>query len=179
MFKSLTPRWRGVVSSLTYTALVATAAALGYLTFRATQHPNGAENVEAAAESAAAPLIEFSGFSARREKSSDAERLNVTVRLRLTTRTTIDCYIYIVARNEHVSPKLWVVWPVPAISAVTTGGHFRGSTPPTGEPIKLTSGWVRLNATLQHPVGQAPFDTVSLYVVGAKGEILLERPFPL
>ncbi|MFI5398435.1 MAG: hypothetical protein ACHQ9S_23115 [Candidatus Binatia bacterium] len=179
MYESLTPRWRGVVSSLTYTALVATAAALGYLTFRATQHPNGAENVEAAAESAVAPLIELSGFSARKEKSSDAERLNVAVRVRLTTRAAIDCYIYIIAHNEHVSPKLWVVWPMQAIGAVTAGGHFRGSTPPSGEAIKLSSGWARLNATLQHPVGQAPFDTVTVYVVGAKGEILVERPFPL
>jgi hypothetical protein len=83
------------------------------------------------------------------------------------------------ARNEHVSPKLWAVWPVQAAGAVTAGGHFRGGTPATGEFVQLTSSWTRINATLQHPRGQPPFDTVTVYVLNARGEVLLERPFAL
>jgi hypothetical protein len=119
------------------------------------------------------------GFSARREKSSDVERLNVSLRLRLTAAATIDCYVYMLARNEHLSPKLWVVWPAQAGGAVTAGGHFRGGSPPTGESVQLTSSWTRIDATLQHPPGQPPFDTVTLYVLNARGEVLLERPFAL
>jgi hypothetical protein len=179
MWKSLPRRWRHVISSLAYTALVALAAGLGYLTFRATTHRNGPQPGSEPSESITLPLIDVSAFSARREKSSDAERLNVSLRLRLTTGTPVDCYVYILARNEHVSPKLWVVWPTPAIRAVTAGGHFRGGIPPTGEPVQLTSSWTRISATLEHPPGQPPFDTVTLYVLNARGEVLLERPFAL
>ncbi|MBP1688486.1 MAG: hypothetical protein H6Q33_4629 [Deltaproteobacteria bacterium] len=167
-----------LLSSLSYAGLVALAAALGYLTFRATQQPRGDGQLTEAVV-APPPFIELSGFSARREKTSDAERLNVTLRLRLSTRTPIDCYVYIVARNEHVSPKLWVSWPDEAASALTTGGHFRGGSPPSGQAIRLTSSWTRVNATISHPAGRPPFDTVTVYLVGPEGEILLERPFAL
>ena len=180
MAEPLAPRWRRLISSLAYAALVALAAGLGYLTFRATTHRQAAPNAgDTLTESATTPLVELSGFSARREKSADAERLNVSVRLRLTAKATVDSFVYVVARNDHVSPKLWAVWPPQAVNALTTGGHFRGGTPPSGEPVALASGWTRLNATFQHPPGRPPFDTVTLYVVSAKGEIVLERPFAL
>ena len=179
MWKSLPARWRHLISSLAYTALVAVAAGLGYLTFRATTHRDGSQPGSEPQESVTVPLIEVNAFSARKEKSSDAERLNVSLRLRLTTGTPVDCYVYILARNEHVSPKLWVVWPTPAVRAVTAGGHFRGGIPPTGEAVQLTSSWTRISATLEHPLGQPPFDTVTLYVLNARGEVLLERPFAL
>jgi hypothetical protein len=177
MLFSVPRRWQPVVNSLLYTALVALAAALGHLTFRATTSRQNIQATDSQTESVSAPLIELSGFSARREKSSDAERLTVSLRLRLTTRAPIDSYVYLVARNEHVSPKLWMVWPSQAATAVTTGGHFKGSIPPSGEALRLTSSWTRVNATVQHPLGRPPFDTVTLYVVGVDGEILLERPF--
>jgi hypothetical protein len=177
MFETGSRRPTRLRSSLPYAALVALAAALGYLTFRATQQPQGGTSLPEAA--APAPLIELTGFSARREKSSDAERLNVGMRLRLSARTPIDCHAYVIARNENVSPKLWVPWPEQAASALTTGGHFRGSSPPSGQAIRLTSSWTRLNAAIPHPVGRPPFDTVTLYLVGPRGEILLERPFAL
>jgi hypothetical protein len=101
------------------------------------------------------------------------------MRVRLSARTPIDCYVYIVARNERVSPKLSVPWPEDAANALTTGGHFRSSNPPSGQAIHLTSSWTRLNATIPHPVGGPPFDTVTVYLVGLQGEILLERPFAL
>jgi hypothetical protein len=179
MFESLTPRWRGLINSVAYAALVAVAAGLGYLTFRATARHHGLPAGSEAPESITVPLIDVTAFSARREKSSDAERLNVSLRLRLTARVSADCYVYMLARNQRVSPKLWAVWPLQAAGAVTTGGHFRGGTPPTGEPVQLTSSWTRINATLPHPPGQPPFDTVTVYVLNARGEVLLERPFTL
>ncbi len=179
MFRSLAPRWRRLLNSVAYTVLVALAAGLGYLTYEATTHRHGQQPGSEPPESVTLPLIDISSFSARREQSSDAERLNVALRLRLTAHAEVDCFVYVVARNTHVSPRLWAVWPTEAAGAVTAGGHFRGGTPPTGEPMQLTSSWTRLNATLQHPLGQPPFDTVTVYVVGAKGEVLLERPFAL
>jgi hypothetical protein len=179
MLQSLAPRWRRLISSLAYTALVAVAAGLGYLTFRATTRPNEPQPTSEAVEAATLPLIDVSAFSARNEKSSEVERLNLSLRLRLTAHATVDCYVYILARNAHVVPKLWAVWPPQASAAVTAGGHFRGGTPLTGEPVQLTSSWTRVSATLQRPPGQPPFDTVTVYVLNERGEVLLERPFPL
>jgi hypothetical protein len=179
MLKSLPPRWRHLINSLAYTALVAVAAGLGYLTFRATTQRHGPQPGGELPEAVTVPLIDVNAFSARREKSSDTERLTVSLRLRLTARAAVDCYVYVLARNEHVSPKLWVVWPTPAVRAVTAGGHFRGGTPLTGEPVQLTSSWTRISATLPHPPGQPPFDTVTVYVLNARGAVLLERPFAL
>ncbi len=179
MFTSLAPRWRRLLNSVAYTVLVALAAGLGYLTYEATTHRHAPQPGSELPESVTVPLIDIASFSARREKSTDVERLSVALRLRLTTHTEVDCFVYIVARNVHASPKLWAVWPTEAAGAVTAGGHFRGDTPPTGEPFRLTSSWTRLNATFQHPLGRPPFDTVTVYVVGEKGEVLLERPFAL
>lgn len=179
MLESLAPRWRRLINSLAYTGLVAVAAGLGYLTFKATEHRHGPPPASELPDTLAVPLIELNGFSARKEKSPGSERLNVSLRFRLTARASVDCYIYVVARNEHVSPKLWVVWPTQAANALTAGGHFRGGTPATGEPVQLTASWTRINATLQHPIGLPPFDTVTVYVVTPKGEVLLERPFAL
>ena len=179
MFQSLAPRWRRLISSLAYIGLVAVAACLGYLTFRATEQPNEPQPTSEAVEAVTLPLIDVSAFSARNERSSEVERLNVSLRLRLTAHATVDCYVYILARNAHVVPKLWAVWPAQASTAVTAGGHFRGGTPPTGEPVQLTSSWTRISATLPHPPGQPPFETVTVYVLNARGEVLLERPFAL
>ena len=182
MFRSLSPRWRPIVSSLAYTGLVALVAGLGYLTFRAaSEHRRGGEaNGEAAAEPSSVSLVDFDSFLTRREKTSDSERLSVSLRLRLTTPGTIDTYIYILARNDHVSPRLWAVWPPQGPNeAVTQGGHFRGTTPTTGTPLKLAPSWTRITASIDHPPGQPPFDTVMVYVVSPKGDILLARPFAL
>lgn len=182
MFRTPSPRWRPVVNSLAYTGLVALVAGLGYLTFRAVnEHRHQTEsNGEAAAEPSSVALVDFDSFSTRREKSSDAERLSVSLRLRLTAPGTLDSYVYILARNDRVSPRLWAVWPPQGPDgAVTQGGHFRGTTPTTGEPVKLTPSWTRITASVDHPPGQPPFDTVMVYVVSPKGDILLARPFAL
>jgi len=182
MLDSLSARSRRLLSSLAYTALVAAVAGLGYLTFRVTserRHPE-ATNAEAAAEPAPLPLVELDNFSARRERSSDSQRLNVSVRLRLTATGALNAYAFVLAHNDHVSPRVWAVWPPQGPNgAVSAGGHFRGTSPATGEPITLTASWTRLTATLDHPSGSPQFDTVMIYVVSPKGEILLSRPFAL
>jgi len=182
MFASLAPRWRRLLNSLAYAALVAFVMGLGYLTFRgvnARRHANEG-GTEAAPEPSTMPLVEFDSFSTRREKSSDAERLNVSVRLRLTAPGSIDAFLYVVARNDHVSPKLWAVWPEQeAGGAMTAGGHFGVTNPATGQAVSLGSRWTRINATFDHPLGKSPFDEVMVYVVSAKGEILLARPFAI
>ncbi len=182
MLRAPSPRWRPVLNSVAYTLLVALVAGLGYLTFRAVdEHRHKAEpNGEGAAEPASVALVDFDSFMTRRERSSDVERLSVSLRLRLTAPGTLDSYLYILARNDRVSPRLWAVWPPQGPDgAVTPGGHFRGNTPTTGEPVKLTSSWTRITASIEHPPGQPPFDTVMVYVVSPKGEILLARPFAL
>ena len=181
MVESLSPRRRRLLSSLAYSALVALVAGLGYLTLNAiSERRHGAEKSDTAAAAGTVPLIDLANFAARREKSSDAERLNVSLRLRLTASSTVDCYVYVLARNDHVSPKLWAVWPTQGPGgAVTAGGHLGGSDPTTGQAVTLTPSWTRISATIDHPPGQPPFDTVMVYVVSPKGEILLSRPFAL
>jgi len=181
MLRSLAPHTRRLLNSFAYTGLVAVVAALGYLTFYALNHRHDAESTSGtAAESATTPLFELSNFSVRLEKSSDAERLTIAVRLRLTATGSVDCAIYVVARNDHVSPKIWAVWPPQdAAGAMTAGGHFRGNNPTSGQNLQLTTHWTRVTATIDHPIGQPAFDVVTVYLVSPQGEILLSRPFVL
>lgn len=182
MWRSLSPRWKRLVSSLAVSALVVVVIGLGYLTFQAVSNrrqrmPNGAEAV---IEPGSGPLLEVGSFSTRQEKSSDGERLSISLRMRLTAPGTVDCYVYVLARNDHVSPKLWAVWPPQGTGgAITAGGHLRTQNPTTGEEVSLTTSWTRVTATLDHPPGHPPFETVLLYVVSREGEILLVRPFAL
>lgn len=179
MLESLSPRSRRILNSIAYTSLVAVVAGLGYLTFQAVnQQRQEAEPASDAADHTTLPLVELDGYLPRQEKSSDMERLNVTVRLRLNAPGTMDTWVFVVARNDHVSPKLWTAWPKGAQEAITAGGHFRGNIPGAGHQLTLTSSWVRINASLDHPRGLPPFDTVMIYVVNAKGETVLVRPYP-
>jgi hypothetical protein len=189
MFKSLPPRWRAIVNSVAYSALVALVIGLGYLTFRAiNEHRRGTEATGSPAtgatsegtETSSLPLVEFDNFSTRREKSSDGERLQVALRLRLNASGSMGCYVFVLARNDHASPKVWAVWPTQGPhGAITGGGHFNGSNPAAGQAVTLASGWTRINASLNQPPGQPAFDTVLVYVISPKGEILLARPFAL
>jgi len=180
MFESVSPGSRRILSSLGYTALVAVVAGLGYLTFVASsQERLDAEPASDGTETATLPLVEIDGFSPRHEKSSDIDRLSVSVLLRINAPGTLDTWIFVVARNDQASPKLWGAWPAEARDAITAGGHFRGNSPGAGHPLTLTSSWARINASIDHPPGRPPFDTVILYVVNAKGQIVLVRPYPL
>jgi hypothetical protein len=90
------------------------------------------------------------------------------------------CYVFVLARNDHASPKVWAVWPTQGPGgAITGGGHFNSSNPAAGQAVTLDSGWTRIYAALDQPQGQAAFDTVMVYVVSPKGEVLLARPFAL
>lgn len=178
MLEGWSPRWRRLLNSLAYGALVASVIGLGYLTFAAVSARRDADSsTSEVPDEPSIPLVEFDGFSSRIERNADGERLAVTLRLRLTAPGTLDCFAFVIARNDHVQPKLWGVWPSKSEDgAVTAGGHFRGGTR-SGEPITLGSTWYRLSAAITHPPGEPPFDTVMVYVVGPKGDILLARPF--
>jgi hypothetical protein len=176
----LSPRSRKFLNSIAYSLLVALVTVLGYLTFRAvSERRHGAAGSEEA-EPETTPFFDIANFAARQERSADAERLTVSLRVRLTKPGSIDAYVYVLARNDHVSPRLWAVWPTQGPGGVVTaGGHLRTQNPASGEALKLSPSWTRITATLDHPPGRPPFDTVYLYLVDPNGEILLARPFAL
>ncbi|MEO8605547.1 MAG: hypothetical protein ABI629_23465 [bacterium] len=120
----------------------------------------------------------FDRFSARRERSDDGDRLSVSLRLRTSASVSLPCFVFVVARNDSVTPKVWAIWPPqPPGPAITASGHFHGSTPITGQSMRLTDAWERLSATIPTPANGVPFETVLVYVVDSTGRILLARPF--
>ena len=122
--------------------------------------------------------IEFDHFSARRERSAEGDRLSVSLRVRTTQSVSLPSYLFLVARNDQTTPKLWAIWPAQAPGpSITASGHFHGATPTSGYSLTLSDQWERVNATLPHPSGTAAFDTVDVYVVDPDGRILLTRPF--
>lgn len=121
--------------------------------------------------------VEFSRFSAHRERSPDGERLSVSLRLRANLEE-LACYLFVLARNDHANPKVWAIWPVqPPGPAITSGGHFHGATPAAGHPLSLTQSWSRVTATIRHEEGNPSYDTVMIYVLTPEGKVLLARPF--
>jgi hypothetical protein len=125
----------------------------------------------------AATRIEFDRFSARHERNDTESRLSVSLRLRNTGVEPETCYVFVVARNDRVTPKLWAIWPPQEPGAsITAGGHFHGATPATGHAVVLADDWLRVTATMAETKTSA-FDTVVVYVVGEDGRILLTRPF--
>jgi hypothetical protein len=122
--------------------------------------------------------IEADRFSARRERSAEGDRLSVSLRLRTTMSVSLPCYVFLVARNDQVTPKQWAIWPAqPPGPAITASGHFHGANPKTGYPVTLSDQWERIDATMPHPANGVAFDTVEMYVEDADGRILLTRPF--
>ncbi len=180
MMEGWSPQRRRLLNSLGYSLLVAVVVALGYLTFTAvSQRRNDAAAPADGGDDTTIGLVQFDSFSARLERNTDNERLAVSLRLRLTAPGTLDCFAYVIARNDHVEPKLWGAWPASASEgAITSAGHFRGGTR-SGEPITLGPNWNRLTAAIPHPPGEPAFDTVLVYIVGPKGNVLLARPFTL
>jgi hypothetical protein len=124
--------------------------------------------------------VEFSRFSAHRERTEDGERLSISLRLRTTLDHAISCYAFVVARNDHLAPRIWSIWPPQAPgAAITAGGHFHGAVPSAGYGVELTNRWQRITATVPHPAGGDRFDTVVVYVMSADGKVLLARPFSI
>jgi hypothetical protein len=182
MMRSLPPHWRRLFLSLAYGVFVIAVVGLGYLTLRVSyKHRHASEEPNlATVESTTTPLIDIASFTARREKSIDVERLTISLRLRLASGSSADCFVYVLARNDHVSPRLWGVWPAQAAGgAVTAAGNFRGGNPTFGERVGLTSSWTRIVATINHPPDRPPFETATVYVVSSTGEVLVARPFVL
>jgi hypothetical protein len=122
--------------------------------------------------------IEFDRFSARRERSAEGDRLSVSLRVRTTQSVSLPCYVFLVARNDQATPKLWGIWPPqPPGPAITASGHFHGATPTSGYSLTLSDRWERINATIPQSSDGSTFDTVVVYVVDPDGRILLTRPF--
>lgn len=121
----------------------------------------------------------FDRFAARRERSDEGDRLSVSLRLRTSASVSLPCFVFMVARNELATPRVWAAWPPQALGpAVSAGGHFHGARPDAGYAITLTDTWERVTATIPQPPA-APFDTVVVYIVDPVGRILLARPFRL
>ncbi len=125
-------------------------------------------------------VIEVDRFSARLEKSDDKERLIVSFRLRSSLPEALGCYVFVVARADRATPKLWAIWPTqnPGL-AISAGGNFHAAHPSSGHLLQLGDSWSRIDATLPRTVGQPPFDFAVVYVVAPDGNILLAHPFPL
>lgn len=123
-------------------------------------------------------IVKFSRFSAHREKSEEGERLSISLRLRTDLDHDVSCYAFVVARNDHVAPRVWSIWPPQEPgAAITAGGHFHGAEPSAGYHVELTNRWQRITATVPHPAGGDRFDTVVVYVMRSDGKVLLARPF--
>ncbi|MGH7788285.1 MAG: hypothetical protein ACRERC_15550 [Candidatus Binatia bacterium] len=121
----------------------------------------------------------FDRFSARRERTEAGDTLSVSLRLRTSASVSLPSYVFVVARNDQVTPKLWAIWPPQEPgAAITASGHFHGATPTSGYAVTLTDTWERVTATIPHPARET-FDTVAVYVVDPDGRILLSRPFRL
>jgi len=182
MARPLTRRTRRALNSLAYGALVALVIGLAYLTF-AVVRPQRAGSPHDAGPTAppqGAPAIEVAGFWSRRDTRAGGERLTVSAKLRTTAPETVNAYVYVLVRNDQVSPRLWAVWPPQgAAGAVSAGGHLRSTDPTTGQAVTLTTRWTRVTATLEQATDRPPFDTALVYVLSPQGDILLARPFAL
>jgi hypothetical protein len=122
--------------------------------------------------------VQFDRFSAHRERSEEGDRLSVSLRLRTSESVSLPCFVFVIARNDQVMPKVWAVWPPqPSGPAITAGGHFHGATPSAGQAVTLSDQWERITAILPQPSSGESFDTVVVYLVDPSGRILLERPF--
>ena len=139
----------------------------------------GLLDLEAASAPQAQPaLVRFSRFSAHRELNEDGARLSVSLRVRTDLGKDLDCFAFVVARNDHVEPRLWSIWPPqPPGPAITAGGHFHGATPSAGHALTLSDRWQRLSVTVPRVEADQPYDTVVVYVLNTEGKILLARPF--
>lgn len=164
----------GVLASL----LVLLVATLALLAARHQERLNSEAQAPAPTKPHA-PSVEFDRFSAHRERSPDGERLSVSLRLR-ANQPGFACFLFIVARNDSADPKVWALWPSEASgSAMTSGGYFHGTKPSAGHALSLDESWYRVAATIDHPEGSPPFDTVVVYLLTPKGKVLLARPFKI
>lgn len=177
MLRRLSPSSRRLLASLAYTGLAAGVAALAYLTFA---NLKARQDYVALDPPNEVQPIELGNFSTRIEKTTKSERVVVSFKVRLSTATSRDAFVYVAARNDQAERGVWGVWPPQEpTGAFTKGGHFRSHDPTTGHAIHLIDSWQRITAPIEQPRASAAFDTVIVYIVAADGEILLARPFAL
>ena len=159
--------------SLLLFAGASTLLAVSYL------HQVGLVDLESASPPRTEPaLVRFSRFSAHRDRNEEGERLSVSLRLRTDLGKDLDCFAFVVARNDRVTPLLWSIWPPqPPGPAISPGGHFHGATPKAGYALTLSDRWQRLSLTVPRVEADQHYDTVVVYVLNAEGRILLARPF--
>ncbi|GIW45774.1 MAG: hypothetical protein KatS3mg077_3056 [Candidatus Binatia bacterium] len=166
------------ISSLAYTLLVASVAGLGYLTLKILEAPRTEESSPPADPAA---LIEFEGFDARAEKADGGWALRVSLRLRAATAHPLSCQVFFVAKGGRTNGPVLAIWPTPSPGGApfSPAGHFRGGPVSGGAPIQVTQGWQRVTGLI--PISDHPrsFHTVTVYVFGPRGEVLLSRPFDL
>lgn len=125
-------------------------------------------------------LVFFDRFASRRELGDRGNDLTVSLRLRTSGEVDLPCFVFVVARNDRTSPRLWAIWPAQLPGpAITASGHFHGAMPTAGAPLTLSDAWTRLRATIPAPSAEATFDHVVVYVVDPSGRIMLARPFRL
>lgn len=135
--------------------------------------------VREATDRPSAPL-ELDRFSARLERTNEIDRLAVSVRLRANLVDPVTCFVFVVARTERSPRKAWAIWPPSSPGmAISAGGHFHGAHPASGHALDLGGAWQRVDAVIPMAKGQAPFDTIAVYVVAPNGHILLARPFAM
>lgn len=165
-------------SSLAYAALVGVVAALGYLTLQILGSSSRDEQAPPSPDPAA--LIEFDSFSARLESSAGERRLRVSIRLRAVTATPLDCHVFFVAKGERTNGQQFGVWPtVEPGGPFSPAGYFRGGTVSGGAAVRLAHGWQRVSGEIPLPGTGGKFHTVTVFVFGPRGEVLLSRPFHL
>jgi hypothetical protein len=122
--------------------------------------------------------VQFDRFSARRERTAEGERLSVALRLRTGSGKPLACFVFVVLRNDDVTPKVWAVWPPQEPGRVlSAGGHFHGANPELGMSVTLTDEWQRVTASVEEEPGRPRFNTAVVYVVTGSGQTLLVRPF--
>jgi hypothetical protein len=119
----------------------------------------------------------FDHFAIRRERSDEDDRLSISLRLRTSASVSLPCFVFMIARNDQATPRVWAAWPPQAQGlAISAGGHFHGATPDAGYAVTLSDTWERVTATIPQSTGTS-FETVIVYVVDPGGRILLARPF--
>lgn len=166
-----------LVGSLTYPALVAVVAALGYLTLRLA-HRETVPDEPLPADLGA--LVEVQNFRARRVETEAGRQIQISVQIRTSANWSIPVQVFFVAKPNSPGAKHYGVWPtLGADGVVTAGGHVRGGRSSSAAETTLTQSWTRLTGIIPEPTSLPRYESVIVYVVGPRGEVLLSRPFSL
>ncbi|MCX8073473.1 MAG: hypothetical protein N3C12_13655 [Candidatus Binatia bacterium] len=155
---------------------MAVVATLGYFTLTILKSPPTEEPLPPDL----AAVIEFEGFSARLESTTQQRTLRVSIRVRNATARPIDAQVFFVAKGDRSNGALLSVWPTLSPSGpFSPAGHIRGGPVSTGTQVRLTQNWQRITGEVPIPAEVRHIHTVTIYIFGPRGEVLLSRPFEL